>query len=56
MKKIPRHIISALIISLAVVALVVYLGLVFSPSGRRSPSIQVLESHPSICFLSGALN
>ena len=37
MKKIPRHIISALIISLAVVALVVYLGLVFSSQWKEEP-------------------
>ena len=37
MKKIPRHIISALVISLAVFALVVYLGLVFSSQWKEEP-------------------
>ena len=37
MKKIPKHIISALIISLVVIALVIYLGFVFSSQKEAEP-------------------
>ena len=37
MKKIPKHIISALIISLVVIVLVIYLGFVFSSQKEAEP-------------------